>query len=482
MMAATRTSSVLNPFALQGRISRGVYAGVGLGLMATKYLVELAVIGAATGQVYRLMDFFSPLLASREKYVDAHTPWLPMAWLMWTVPFVWIAIAMTFRRAADAGVTRWFALAMLVPLLNFAVMLGMTLLPRREDYEDTAEGDNPLSAAYQSPASPSGQGEVAHVVQQHSGLRAALLGLAVGVTYTLVIMVFSVYGLGSYGAALFYGAPVVTGAAAAYVYNRPFRRRFTRTLTLACVVAVCCSAAFLLLGLEGLICVVMALPILAPMMMLGAALGWLLARGAPRQQRRDDSGMVGALIILPVLAGVESAALRPAERLLASEVIIAAPPDKVWDAVVEFPQIDAPPDWFFRLGIAMPQRARIVGHGVGAVRYCEFTTGAFVEPITAWAPGERLAFDVVDQPEPMYELTPYRHLHPPHLTGAFRSTRGEFQLIALPGGRTRLVGRTWYTLDLAPHAYWRVWTDQIVHRIHLRVLRHVRRVAEAEQA
>jgi hypothetical protein len=85
---------------------------------------------------------------------------------------------------------------------------------------------------------------------------------------------------------------------------------------------------------------------------------------------------------------------------------------------------------------------------------------------------------VTEQPEPMFELTPYRHIHPPHLDGAFRSTRGEFRLVELPGGRTRLEGRTWYRLEIYPHAYWTVWTDWIVHRIHLRVLRHIERLAE----
>src|SRR6185436_19561820 len=111
--------------------------------------------------------------------------------------------------------------------------------------------------------------------------------------------------------------------------------------------------------------------------------------------------------------------------------------------------------WFFRQGIAYPVRARIDGRGVGAVRHCEFSTGAFVEPITAWEEPSRLAFDVTSQPPPMTEWSPYQDLHPPHLDSTIRSRRGEFRLIALPGGRTRLEGRTWYTLSLYPQLYWR---------------------------
>ena len=78
----------------------------------------------------------------------------------------------------------------------------------------------------------------------------------------------------------------------------------------------------------------------------------------------------------------------------------------------------------------------------------------------------------------MRELSPYRAIRPPHLDGAFRARRGEFRLVALPDGRTRLEGSTWYTLELAPGGYWRLWADLLVHAIHARVLAHVKRLAE----
>lgn len=121
---------------------------------------------------------------------------------------------------------------------------------------------------------------------------------------------------------------------------------------------------------------------------------------------------------------------------------------------------------------------RIDGSGVGATRYCEFTTGTFVEPVTVWDENRRLAFDVSEQPEPMFELTPYRHIHPPHLSGSFRSTQGEFLLEPLPNRSTRLTGTTWYVLEMYPQTYWTLWSDELVHQIHLRVLNHIRNEAE----
>jgi hypothetical protein len=189
--------------------------------------------------------------------------------------------------------------------------------------------------------------------------------------------------------------------------------------------------------------------------------------------------LVAAVLCLPIWAGVESQLAPKTEHVVTTAVEIDAPADVVWQNVIDFPELSEPAAWYFRLGIACPQRARIVGSGVGATRYCEFTTGAFVEPITAWTPPHRLAFDVTEQPAPMFELSPYRHVHPPHLDGYLRSRRGEFRLVPLPGERTRLEGRTWYEIDMYPQWYWTLWSDLLIHRIHERVLLHVKQLAEA---
>jgi Polyketide cyclase / dehydrase and lipid transport len=157
-----------------------------------------------------------------------------------------------------------------------------------------------------------------------------------------------------------------------------------------------------------------------------------------------------------------------------STIEIDATPEQVWPHVVAFTDLDEPPQWFFRLGIAYPVRARISGAGVGAVRRCEFSTGAFVEPITAWEEPTRLAFDVQSQPPPLHELSPYKRVHAEHLLDTLRSRRGELRLIALPGGRTRLEGRTFYELSMAPQPYWAIFGDALIHQIHQRVLEHIR--------
>ena len=137
-------------------------------------------------------------------------------------------------------------------------------------------------------------------------------------------------------------------------------------------------------------------------------------------------------------------------------------------------------EWYFRAGLAYPMRARIEGLGPGAIRYCEFSTGPFVEPIEVWDEPRLLQFRVTENPAPMHERSPYGHIQPKHLHGYLVSERGQFRLTKLANGHTLLEGATWYQHGLWPAEYWKWWSDAIIHRIHLRVLNHVRMLAERE--
>lgn len=76
----------------------------------------------------------------------------------------------------------------------------------------------------------------------------------------------------------------------------------------------------------------------------------------------------------------------------------------------------------------------IEGSDVGAVRYCEFSTGDFVEPFMTWEPPSGLAIDVARQPVPMREWSFYASVHTPRLDHNFRCLHGEFRLSPREGG------------------------------------------------
>lgn len=452
------------------------YALSGFGLMLVKYAVEAAAIWWYTASFFAPWDFLNPLLSARTAILRPAPEWLPWALFVWTLPFLWIAISMSVRRAADAGGSAWEGLLVLVPLFNLIVMLGLCFLPSRPGDRWSRRPQTAGDARQTNTAQP------ANTAQSESNephVPSAVLGLGASLLIGAVMMLVSVYLFESYGASLFLGTPLLMGAAAAYIHNRPYPRSYGASLGLGMLSIAVGFAALLLFAAEGLICIMMAAPLLAP---VGAA-GGIIGKAIADATRRGGHDLLAAVLVLPVLAGGESLLGRVLPRHgreyeVMSALQIDAPPSAVWQHVIDFPELPEPTEWYFRWGIACPLRAAIDGRGVGATRYCEFTTGTFVEPITAWEAPHRLAFDVTEQPPPMFELSPYRHVHPPHLDGYLRSNRGEFRLVALPGGRTRLEGRTWYEVEMFPQWYWTAWSDWLIHRIHERVLRHIKTLAE----
>ena len=167
----------------------------------------------------------------------------------------------------------------------------------------------------------------------------------------------------------------------------------------------------------------------------------------------------------------------PPLRTVTTSVVIHAPIERVWHTVIAFPEISEPLNGIFRLGIAYPIKARIEGSGIGAIRYCEFSTGSFVEPITAWQAPTLLGFDVSSSPPPMKELSLYEKIEAPHLHGYMSSHRGQFRLIP-QGDQVVLEGSTWFTHSLSPQWYWGPISDYMIHCIHERVLNHIKRTAE----
>jgi DNA-binding transcriptional regulator GbsR (MarR family) len=93
---------------------------------------------------------------------------------------------------------------------------------------------------------------------------------------------------------------------------------------------------------------------------------------------------------------------------------------------------------------------------------------------------EMLQFLSTSNPAPMQEWTPYANVDPPHLHGFLVSNGGQFLLTPLPNGGTRLEGTTWYHHGLWSATYWRWWSDAIIHRIHMRLLTHIRDQAEKD--
>jgi hypothetical protein len=309
-------------------------------------------------------------------------------------------------------------------------------------------------------------------------LGSAAVSLFLTVPVGVAMVWFGVRFMANYGWGLFVALPFTMGFAAALIYGVRQPRSLSGCVGVACLSAVLLGLAVLALAVEGMVCLMMAMPIALPLAAIGGAFGYLVQR-----RRWLEEGTPAFLSLLLVFVpGVQwmehmAAPAAPVYEVR-SAIDIQAPPEKVWKEVVAFAEIPPPKELMFRAGIAYPIRAEILGSGPGAERHCVFSTGAFVEPIVVWDEPRLLKFSVSSNPAPMEEWTPYSHIEPAHLHGFLLSNGGQFLLTRLPNGRTRLEGTTWYRHTLWPAAYWRLWSDAIIHQIHFRVLRHIRDEAE----
>ncbi len=447
-------------FGAQTPVSRKAYISSGLGLMALRYVLDNLLILAANGSWINPLDYLSPALKIRFDLVhltgDVGEGWLLLALALSSVPFIWIGVSMSVRRARDAGWSGWLGLLFFAPFVNFLVMACLCVVPSAEPRDEPSavvNNDGPLLVPLLSAA-------------------LATLGIAVGLT------LLSVHVFGEYGSALFVGTPFVMGVVASRVVNAHGYRGLRASIVASAICVSVSGGALLLFALEGLICLSMAAPLAFVLTLLGAVVGDSMSR-APLAGAGSTRTLVIALPLLALLPALTPST--PPVHPVTTSMEINAPLEVVWENVIRFEPLPEPEHWLFKAGIAAPLRARIEGEGVGAVRHCEFTTGAFVEPITVWDPPHHLAFDVTSQPPSMRELGFWPVVHAPHVESAMASQRGEFRLTALPGGRTLLEGTTWYRLDMTPQVYWTLYSDAVVHQIHHRVLRHIANLSEVAQ-
>ncbi len=454
----TRTSLSIEPLA------RGPFLVSGLALWGLKLAIDWSV---ALLFKYRFSPLFyvSPLDAPLFRPGDNLSFWLSM-WGV-AIPFMGIGVWLTLRRLRDAGLPPWLAVLFFFPFANLLFFAALASLASRPSQSASATG---------SPTGTRADALFARAVVQRN---AVVVSVAAGACTALVLGSVVIFFFKSYGAALFMGTPFLVGAVATLTMHRasPARPRRRATLVAALASGSLALLVMILFAIDGLVCFVMA----SPLAVLAITFGWFMAEMIVKTvglALPETALCVFPFVLIAELAGpVRKSPPAPVVTMIE----VDAPSNVVFRNVIEFPDLPPFNELIFKLGVAAPLGATIKGQGVGAVRHCRFTTGAFVEPITVWDAPHKLGFDVRSQPDALRELTLWGGPRPPHLNDYFKSVRGEFELVDLPNRRTQLIGRTYYVLDIAPEPYWRLISDSLVHSIHLRVLKHVKRLSERDR-
>jgi uncharacterized membrane protein YhaH (DUF805 family) len=455
-------SSVFDIWSWHGRIGRRRYLITGLVLFALKHNIDrlLATIFDYPWGPFNYLVFFSPYGNSIYGLRTPDASFYALLLLV-ALPFIWIGVVLTLRRLRDAALPLSLVVLFFIPLINLIFFVILAAIPG----STSSDRSSLLSA------------RIGRLIPE-SEFGSAVFGILATAFLTALEVAFTTNGLGNYGWGLFVGIPFFLGLSSTLIYSFHRPRPLGKCLLVATISTGLVGAALFALAVEGIICLVMALPLALALALFGAFIGYVVQRRPTFATSTLRVVSVGFLLIPGLILVEYGIGETPPLYKVTTSVVIKSDPETVWTHVVTFSQLPPPTETIFKTGIAYPIRAEMHGRGPGAVRHCIFSTGPFVEPITAWDEPRLLQFDVGEQPRAMEELSLYNDLRPPHLENYFIARKGQFELKSLADGTTLLEGTTWYQNRFWPAPYWHLWSDAIIDSIHNRVLQHIKSLAE----
>jgi hypothetical protein len=317
------------------------------------------------------------------------------------------------------------------------------------------------------------------IVRQLSGLhRTAVLGIAIGSIYGFAarLIAESQQFSGTFALmtiSFLFLVPLGIGYLTVYPAQKPGWAYRVFAPWIPCGLGIFAAWA---IGLEGAICIYMS----SPLLLLLASVGGVVA-GAHGSRR---IGHAAAVAVIPfAMAPLEQSIPRPTQvEQNPTEIVVDAPADVVWRHVVEVPTIEEHEQreaLYTRLGFPRPISADLSGHGVGGIRHARFEGGVlFIETITAWEAGKRIAFTIAAQTDSIPPTT----LDPHVIIGGeyFDVLSGEYVLHPLKDGRTRIELTSSHRLSTRFNPYAGFWAGLVMRSIQNNILEIIRDRAETD--
>jgi hypothetical protein len=310
--------------------------------------------------------------------------------------------------------------------------------------------------------------------------RSTWMGVLLGATYGLALRWLANPGhgqlFGPMSITFLVLAPVGIGFATIFPTKTPSIWQALFVPWIGCAIA---TALTMVIGWEGSICVVL----LSPLMLVGSSIGGAIAYGLRRARARDG---VAAVLLVPLAAGpLEQRIEAPRDvRRVETSIAIDADAEQVWSQIESVPEIQPHEEPFalYRwMGFPRPLSAVLDRPGVGGVREARFEGGVlFLETVTEWEPGRRLAFTIDAQ----------EHLIPPtildeHVTIGgpyFDVLSGTYAIEQRPEGGVvlNLSSETRVSTTFNVYAGW--WADRVMRSIQEHVLTIVKARSEGSAA
>jgi hypothetical protein len=199
--------------------------------------------------------------------------------------------------------------------------------------------------------------------------------------------------------------------------------------------------------LEGMVCVLMALPLIIAASFAGVFAKYFIKTFFKKLFNSDKPDNLIKSSIIPfclflVFSFVETELTKNEQFIVEvkSEIILPYSPMQVYETIKSVDTLDAEKPFLMKLDLPIPQKCVLEEEKVGGIRTCYFEGGQIVEKITELEKGKILKMDVID-----YQLTGRKWL-------GFKEAIYHFE--ELENGGTKMTRITTYTSELYPRFYW----------------------------
>jgi Polyketide cyclase / dehydrase and lipid transport len=202
------------------------------------------------------------------------------------------------------------------------------------------------------------------------------------------------------GSVLFLMLPFVVGATMGLVTPRAI---FSSVLLAGTVSLLICLGTLIAMHAEGILCSVLAFPLIFVPLAIGAGLG-LLLRQLISPFASVTTNCVILLIAPALLFGGHRAELKnfgpPRTQRVTTTMHLAAKPGEVWARIQSLDSLAGRKPFLMHIGLPIPQKCVLQGTSVGSKRICYFDQGSIEESVLEWDPPRkmRLAIDRTNMP------------------------------------------------------------------------------------
>ena len=244
----------------------------------------------------------------------------------------------------------------------------------------------------------------------------------------------SATGLIGYGSTLFCSLPIAIGITTGILPDK-------KGAIFGGILAMIIFLTLLIMGhIEGFICVLMAVPIIAILLFTGYLMAYIINKVTKKRTDKFTISFFIPSLLFFVSCGLEYfAGDSSIKSEVTNSIIISDSPSEVYRKIINVDTVDVEKTVYQKLGLPTPRKCILTEEKIGGQRICQFEEGVIIEIIKDFKKNEFLKMKITKS-----DMLGFKWL----------SFNEDIYIIEKIGAKTKITRTTTYYSDLKPRFYW----------------------------